>query len=262
MKKNRAIWFGIAQMRKCNKQMNENEINLQKNRLKYFEKLIDRREKNSQTYDNYNWSPDMLWLFDLDEILAHDLPLRLLLATASNFAIALEINSSHIFGRNQRNNIKTNREINVKLYYDWFLRPPLAASIYFVDALEYVMNQHKIKETPTKSTLKALDLSLGARKRAAGNGILLNSQVTLCEATGTLVPRHCPQFMPMACSMESHPHRVLDSVRMAVGEGVPFAPGNVSRPLREPAGEGAASASGNFLSCTKARKANKRETQE
>ena len=129
LKKNRAIWFGIAQARKCNKRKNENETNLQKNRLKDFEKLIDRREKNSQIYDMFNWAQDMLWLSDWNEILAHDLPLRLLLATASNFEIALENNSSHIFGKIQRRNIKTNREINVNLNYDWFLRPPLAASI-------------------------------------------------------------------------------------------------------------------------------------
>ena len=54
VKKNCAIWFGIAQMRKCNKQINKNETNLQKNRLKDFEKLIDRRVKKSLSHDNFN----------------------------------------------------------------------------------------------------------------------------------------------------------------------------------------------------------------
>ena len=226
MKKNCAIWFGIAQTRKCNKRKNENETNLQKNRLKDFEKLIDRREINSQIYDNFNWAQDMLWLFDLDEILAHDLLLRLLLASASNLEIALENNSSHIIGKNQQRNIKTNRKINENLYYDWFLRPPLAASIYFVDALEYVTNQQEIKETPNKSTLKALDLSLGERKRESA---VFASGYVLC------------------------PQRVLDSVRMSSGEGAVFASGNVLCPqrvldsVRKPSGEGAVFASGNVL---------------
>ena len=136
-KKNCALWLGFAQMRK----LKEKENKSSKIPVETLRKTDRSPEKKSKRYEKFKWSLHMLWLIDYNEILAHEPPFSFPLDTATYFEIAWENITSQFPSQNQQKINKTMLKSNAKSFYYWFLCPPLAASIDFCTAPEYVTNQ-------------------------------------------------------------------------------------------------------------------------